>query len=852
MDESGSVGAPHQSQINIAEMARILEEIKKRAENAKTEQDELKDNKKKQTAAIAQFKSSVDDAAKLLDDMERGQDLATLERELMEIMPQSCPVEFNLPQGMPGIHDLPENLKQEYLVSKQIVKSHELATVIAIEPTQLKFLQNRLRVIVGMCAAKILDDKVGDSKTAFKCIMTVNMSMRMLHSPATYELLQIVFGPTTKITPVELNNCVSTLERFAELACIAVINHKETFIDMLFDIVLNNFTAESFVSLTATLGRLYVTGRLVEAVAPSTTSLLTKFVGFGIPMVSLTVEMYTTFPWLCMALTAEMIVNGNTHLNRLDNAMRVMLLKVMSTPIGQRHLNPDYARHLEQQLALGAARAADVDVRWGRHQVAAEQHNADRVGRMPRGNLHADCSAPIHELSRILGLPENAAAPGPAMFIAGSKGAKVCDMFYNIATTVMGTAISGMVDIVTQKPFTLLKSAMGVLRGVATVNIAKAHDSSAHVSGSAPPQDVELAFLHSLIDYAQSNPSHLESFKKLIHHRSYILRYLTCEMVELMHAFSRMIAPSGVWHDKFDKSDSLVVLTDSPPQDPASLETLPFVGNGMAYVPIDPQEIRGIYNYFERQSIFWDLNQAKDWCSVAGRQAPTDAQSKTAEAQEFQAHIKKWNGWFKLSCEPEERAVRSDEVPPLSPQLLKLFDKEYEAAKERILSASEGTPAALHALLVETERAVNASNEEADTIVAGSNVDAGVVEAGGDMANLESDSDTDDHVPSNASGEGEGDDVPSNVSNVSNASNASNVSKRGASQFDHLVRPNKESKGSEGSEGSEGGKSRTRRRRPATAKRSRRKAYNKKSNKRKSRKQLSRKKISRRRQSRRK
>ena len=49
-----------------------------------------------------------------------------------------------------------------------------------------------------------------------------------------------------------------------------------------------------------------------------------------------------------------------------------------------------------------------------------------------------------------------------------------------------------------------------------------------------------------------------------------------------------------------------------------------------------------------------------------------------------------------------------------------------------------------------------------------------------------------------------------------------------------------------------GGKSRTHRRRPATAKRSRRKAYNKKSNKRKSRKQLSRKKISRRRQSRRK
>jgi hypothetical protein len=51
---------------------------------------------------------------------------------------------------------------------------------------------------------------------------------------------------------------------------------------------------------------------------------------------------------------------------------------------------------------------------------------------------------------------------------------------------------------------------------------------------------------------------------------------------------------------------------------------------------------------------------------------------------------------------------------------------------------------------------------------------------------------------------------------------------------------------------SEGGKSRTHRRRPTTAKRTRRKAYNKKSNKRKSRKQLSRKKISRRRQSRRK
>lgn len=49
-----------------------------------------------------------------------------------------------------------------------------------------------------------------------------------------------------------------------------------------------------------------------------------------------------------------------------------------------------------------------------------------------------------------------------------------------------------------------------------------------------------------------------------------------------------------------------------------------------------------------------------------------------------------------------------------------------------------------------------------------------------------------------------------------------------------------------------GGKSRTHRRRAATTKRSRRKAYNKKSNKRKSRKQLSRKKISRRRQSRRK
>lgn len=50
----------------------------------------------------------------------------------------------------------------------------------------------------------------------------------------------------------------------------------------------------------------------------------------------------------------------------------------------------------------------------------------------------------------------------------------------------------------------------------------------------------------------------------------------------------------------------------------------------------------------------------------------------------------------------------------------------------------------------------------------------------------------------------------------------------------------------------EGGKSRTHRRRPATAKRTRRKAYNKKSNKRKSRKQLSRKRQSRRRQSRRK
>lgn len=51
---------------------------------------------------------------------------------------------------------------------------------------------------------------------------------------------------------------------------------------------------------------------------------------------------------------------------------------------------------------------------------------------------------------------------------------------------------------------------------------------------------------------------------------------------------------------------------------------------------------------------------------------------------------------------------------------------------------------------------------------------------------------------------------------------------------------------------SNGGKSRTRRRRPSTAKRTRRKAYNKKSNKRKSSKQLSRKQLSRRRQSRRK
>jgi hypothetical protein len=69
------------------------------------------------------------------------------------------------------------------------------------------------------------------------------------------------------------------------------------------------------------------------------------------------------------------------------------------------------------------------------------------------------------------------------------------------------------------------------------------------------------------------------------------------------------------------------------------------------------------------------------------------------------------------------------------------------------------------------------------------------------------------------------------------------VLKRGAKDFDDITR----AAGAEGVGIPEGGKSRTRRRRPATAKRTRRKAYNKKSNKRKSRKQ-----ISRRRQSRRK
>ena len=826
-DGGGSAAAANPPQFNIVEMARKLQEIKERAIAANTEQEKIKNKEQKRRADIAQFKSSVHEAAQLLDVMDRGQNWDALESELMTIMPQSCPVEFNLTQGMTGIGELNDKLKQEFLVAKQLVKSHELATVINIDPIQLKFLQNRLRIIVGMCAAKILDDKVASPNTAFKCIMTVNMSMRMLHSPETYNLLQKVFAPTTEILPDELNNCVSTLERFADLACLAVVDTKVGFIDKLFDIVSMNFTAENLVSLTATLGRLYVSGRLVEAVAPGTTTLLTTFVGFGIPMVSLTVEMYTTFPWLCMALTAEMIVNGNTHLNRLSNGARTMMLKVMSTSFGQQHFNPEYVRLLEQrQVALDAAPAAAAAAfndRWGQQQVAAGQLNADRVGRrLPRGNLHADCSAPIQELSRRLGLPENAAAPGPAMFIAGSKGAKVCDMFYNFATTVMGTAIGGMVEIVTQQPFALLKSAMGVLRGVATEKITKAHDSSAHGSGSAPPQDVELAFLRSLIAYAQLNPGQLESINKLIHHRSYILRHLTHEMVELMHAFSRMIAPSGVWHDQFVVSDTQMGQTDSQPQDPESLETLPFVDNGMAYVPIDAGEIRGIYDYFERQSIFWDLKQAKEWCRMAGRQAPTDAQSQTAEAQEFQARIQKWNGWFRFSCEPEERGVSPVEVPPLSSQLLKLIDVEYDAAKKMILSASDGTPAALRALLAETEKALNASNEEADAIVAGLNVDAG---AGGDMANN-----------SESGNNSETDDVPSNVSNAS---------KRDAAYFD-LLNKNKDKDKDKSTEGGTG-KSRTRRRRPATAKRTRRKSYNKKSNKRKSRKQ-----ISRRRQSRRK
>ena len=291
MDEPGGGGGGPQQQFNIGAATRILQDIKERAEKAITEQQQIKNEKQKRNAEINLFKSSVEEAAQLLDVMDHGQYWDALETELMEIMPQSCRVELSLPQGMPGIHDLPDKLKQEFLVAKQIVKSHELATVIEIEPTLLKFLQNRLRIIVGMCAAKILHDSGDTSNTAFKCIMTVNMSMRILHSPATYELLHKVFGPATEISPDKLNECVSTLERFADLACRAVVNTKVGFIDKLFVIVSRQFTPDNLALLTTTLVRFYVSGRLVDAVAPGTTRLLATFVGFGIPMVSLTVEM---------------------------------------------------------------------------------------------------------------------------------------------------------------------------------------------------------------------------------------------------------------------------------------------------------------------------------------------------------------------------------------------------------------------------------------------------------------------------------------------------------------------------------------------------------------------------------
>jgi len=88
------------------------------------------------------------------------------------------------------------------------------------------------------------------------------------------------------------------------------------------------------------------------------------------------------------------------------------------------------------------------------------------------------------------------------------------------------------------------------------------------------------------------------------------------------------------------------------------------------------------------------------------------------------------------------------------------------------------------------------------------------------------------------------DDVPSS---------SINSNKRGPSTQDVVDEPLPKGQGVEGGEVGEVGEGGgTRRRRPATAKRTRRKAYNKKSNKRKSSKKLSRKKISRRRQSRRK
>jgi hypothetical protein len=284
-------------------------------------------------------------------------------------------------------------------------------------------------------------------------------------------------------------------------------------------------------------------------------------------------------------------------------------------------------------------------------------------------------------------------------------------------------------------------------------------------------------------------------------------------MVELTHAFSRMIAPSGVWHDQFDKSDTQNAVTDSPPPNPESLETYPFVDNGMAYVPLDSREIPAIYAYFKRQSIFWDLKQAMDWCRMAGRQAPTDAQFQTPEAVAFQARIQKWSGWFKFSCESEERGVRPDEVPPLSPELLKLIDTEYEAAKEQILRASNGTPAALRALLTETESAVKASNEQADKIVEGIVVD---------------------NIVEGATGH-----VRPSFEELRAEEEAVRRAEEAATGLPRSRTPSP-------SKGKNGGKPHTRRRRPATAKRTRRKAYNKKSNKRKSSKKLSRRRQSRR------